>query len=113
MGRSNEVTRMRSLSQANEIRLARAELKKQIARHELTAAHVLATMPPAATSWPIGQLLAAQPRWGSTRAADLLAAHHIGALRAARQLTERQRRVLATALTARCTRSGQTRTRKR
>jgi hypothetical protein len=92
--------RMQALERANAVRLKRAELKRRIADGQVSAAEVILDLPWEATSWPVGELLTSQRRWGSIRAHKLLAGLHISATRAVGDLTERQRRVIATRLRA-------------
>jgi hypothetical protein len=86
--------RLRALERANEIRLARAELKRRIAEGESSVAEVLRDPPHAATSWAIGELLTCQRRWGNTRCRKFLSKHQIIETKPVGKLTERQRRML-------------------
>ena len=90
-----EPQRMRALERANEVRLARARLKRQIADGDTTAARVILELPPEASNWSVRELLMSQRRWGSIRSRKLLAELQIGELRPIGALTERQRRLLA------------------
>ena len=90
--------RMQALERANAVRLRRAELKRRIADGRVSAADVILDLPWEATSWPVGELLTSQRRWGSIRAHKLLAGLHISETRPVGALTERQRRVVATRL---------------
>lgn len=92
--------RMGALARANEIRLARAALKHRIARGEVTAAEVILECPDCASSWPIGDLLMSQWRWGATRMRKFLSRSHVLESKPAGSLTMRQRRMLATMLGA-------------
>ena len=58
---------MRALEQANRVRLARAELKRQVADGELTVAEIVLNCPWEAESMKISDLLTSQHRWGRTR----------------------------------------------
>ena len=87
--------RLQALAQANKVRLARAELKRRIAHGEVSAAEVILTCPPEAYSWPIGELLTSQRRWGENRCRKFLARDQISELKSIGTLTERQRRLLA------------------
>jgi hypothetical protein len=95
-----EPQRMRALERANEVRLARARLKRQIADGHTTAAHVILELPPEATNWSVRELLMSQRRWGSIRSRKLLAELQISELRPIGALTERQRQLLARQLVA-------------
>jgi hypothetical protein len=90
-----EQSRMRALAQANEVRRARAELKRQVADGQLSAAELILQPPPAARAWPLVKLLLSQPQWGHARCSEFLSRNHVGELKAIGALTERQRRVLA------------------
>ncbi|HET8980060.1 MAG TPA: hypothetical protein VFN87_18050 [Solirubrobacteraceae bacterium] len=93
-----EPQRLRALERANQIRLARAALKRSIALGEISAAEVILSCPDAAYSWPIGDLLMSQRRWGSTRCRKFLSRNHIVETKPVGTLTDRQRRVLASSL---------------
>ncbi len=93
-----EPQRLAALERANEVRLARASLKRRIALGEVAAADVLLTCPPETTSWPIGELLISQRRWGSSRCRKFLARNQFVETKQIGTLTERQRRILATSL---------------
>jgi hypothetical protein len=90
--------RFRALARANEIRMARAELKRQIADGEVDPANVILDPPSAARSWSVGELLVSQRGWGATRCRRFLARSHISERRTVGELTERQRHVLASEL---------------
>src|ERR1700761_8381517 len=90
--------RLRALDRANQIRLGRAALKRRIALGEVSAAEVILKCPDAAHSWPIGDLLMSQRRWGSTRCRKFLARNHIVETKPVGSLTDRQRRMLADSL---------------
>lgn len=98
--------RLRALERANEIRLARAELKRRIADGDISAAEVILSPPCAAISWAVGDLLMSQRRWGTTRCRKFLLRNQINENKAIGALTERQRRLLADQLTARASREG-------
>jgi hypothetical protein len=96
--RAPEPQRLRALERANEIRLARASLKRRIALGDVSAAEVLLTCPTEATSWSVGDLLMSQRRWGTTRCRKFLSRNNIIETKQIGTLTDRQRRILATAL---------------
>jgi hypothetical protein len=96
--RAPEPQRLRALERANEIRLARASLKRRIALGDVSAAEVLLTCPTEAASWSVGDLLMSQRRWGTTRCRKFLSRNHIIETKQIGTLTDRQRRILATAL---------------
>src|SRR3954451_9701018 len=90
---------MRALSQANRVRLARAELKRAIADGSKTVAEVVTNCPWEAASMSIGDLLMSQYRWGKTRCRRFLAPIPMSENKTVGSLTERQRREIATRLT--------------
>lgn len=90
--------RRRALERANEVRLARADLKRQIADGVVTAAQVILACPSEASSWSLGDLLMSQRRWGSTKCRKFLSRSLINETKQLGTLTERQRRLLATQL---------------
>ena len=93
--------RLRALERANEIRLARAELKRRIADGDISAAQVILDPPCAAISWEIGELLMSQRRWGSSRCRKFLLRNQISETKPVGALTDRQRRLLADQLSRR------------
>jgi hypothetical protein len=90
--------RLRALERANEIRLARAELKRRIARGSVSAAEIILSPPYEASSWAIGELLMSQRRWGATRCRKFLIRNQISETKPLMTLTDRQRRLLASQL---------------
>ena len=92
---TREPQRLRALERANEIRLARAELKRRIADGQVSAAEIILAPPCEASSWAIGDLLMSQRRWGSTRCRKFLVRNQINETKSVGALTERQRRLLA------------------
>ncbi len=89
---------MRALSQANRVRLARAELKRSIADGRTTVAEVVTNCPWEAASMSIGDLLMSQHRWGKTRCRRFLAPIPMSETKTVGSLTERQRRELSARL---------------
>ena len=89
---------MRALAQANRVRLARAELKRQIAEGETSVEDVVLECPWEAESMAIADLLLSQHRWGRTRCRRFLAAVPISETKTIASMTERQRRALAARL---------------
>src|SRR3954447_3781167 len=63
---------LKALEQANRVRLARAELKRQVASEETTAAEVVLGCPWEASSMELSDLLMSQRRWGRARCRCLL-----------------------------------------
>jgi hypothetical protein len=89
---------MRALELANRVRLARAELKRQVADGEVSVAEIVLECPWEAESMRISDLLTSQHRWGLTRCRRFLAAIPIPENKTIGTMTERQRRALALAL---------------
>jgi hypothetical protein len=100
VGSAREPQRRQALERANQIRLARAALKRQIAMGAVSAAEVILDPPLEASSWAIGELLLSQRRWGSTRCRKFLLRNQITETKPVGHLTLRQRRLLAQQLTA-------------
>ena len=95
-----EPQRLRALEQANQVRLARAELKRRVTEGEVSAAEVILDCPDAAQRWTVSELLMAQRRWGTTRCRKFLERNDISEIKPIGSLTDRQRRMLATQLQA-------------
>ena len=90
---------MRALERANQVRLARAELKRRIASGELDIADVILECPWEAESMAVADLLMSQRRWGQTRCRKFLAQIPMSEKKTIGSMTERQRRELAAQLT--------------
>jgi hypothetical protein len=93
--------RTQALKLANEIRRARARLKRRIAAGDLSADQVILAPPREARSWPLIKLLISQPRWGKVRCRRFLLQAEIDERKPIGDLTERQRRLLVAQLGAR------------
>lgn len=89
---------LQALAQANRVRLARAELKRQVADGELTVAEIVLDSPWEAESMAIADLLMSQHRWGRTRCRRFLASLSLSETKTIGSLTDRQRRALAARL---------------
>lgn len=89
---------LRALQRANEVRLARAELKRRVAEGELTASEVVLDAPWEAESMAIADLLMSQRRWGRTRCRRFLASVPLSETKTIGSMTERQRRAVAAQL---------------
>ena len=89
---------MRALAQANRVRLARAELKRQVAEGETTVADIVLECPWEAESMAIGDLLLSQHRWGRTRCRRFLASIPMSETKTIASMTDRQRRALSARL---------------
>jgi hypothetical protein len=92
---------MRALERANLVRLARAELKRAIARGDLEASEVVRDCPWETESMTISELLTSQRRWGRTRARKFLLPLSLNENKQLGTLTPRQRKILSTELAAR------------
>jgi hypothetical protein len=86
---------LRALAQANRVRLARAELKRQVAEGEATAADVVLNCPWEAESMTIADLLMSQHRWGRSRCRRFLASIPMLETKTIGSMTDRQRNELA------------------
>lgn len=91
---------MRALAKANEVRLARASLKRSIAAGDTTVAEVLDDHPLEAEGMTVAELLASQRRWGKTRSRKLLSRLDLTESKRIGTLTERQMKLLKAALTS-------------
>ncbi len=89
---------MRALARANRVRLARAELKRQVADGELTVADVVLECPWEAESMAIADLLMSQHRWGRTRCRRFLSSRPMSETKSIGTRTDRQRRARAALL---------------
>ena len=89
---------MQALARANRVRLARAELKRSIARGETDASTVVRDCPWETESMTLAELLTSQRRWGRTRARKFLLGVALNENKRLGTLTPRQRALLATAL---------------
>lgn len=89
---------LRALQRANEVRLARAELKRRVAEGELTASEVVLDVPWETESMAIADLLMSQRRWGRTRCRRFLASVPLSETKTIGSMTERQRRAVASQL---------------
>ena len=83
------------------VRLARAELKRAIARGDMDAAEVVRDCPWETESMTIAELLTSQRRWGRTRARKFLIALALNENKRLGTLTPRQRALLSTELSSR------------
>ena len=92
---------MEALARANRVRLARAELKRSIARGDLDAADVVRECPWETESMTLAELLTSQRRWGRTRARKFLMPLSLNENKQLGTLTSRQRRMLSTELASR------------
>ncbi len=89
---------MRALAEANRVRLARADLKRDDRRGEQRGGRGRAYLPWVVSTMTVGELLRSQRRWGRARARKFLFGLGLNENRELGRLTERQRLVLAVAL---------------
>jgi hypothetical protein len=89
---------LQALEYANRVRLARAELKRQVAADETSVAKVVLESPWEAESMEISHLLMSQRRWGRARCRRLLVSLGLPENKQLGTLTERQRVALAAVL---------------
>ena len=92
---------MQALARANRVRLARAELKRSIARGEVEAAEVIRECPWETESMTLAELLTSQRRWGRTRARKFLLGLALNENKRLGTLTARQRAMVSTELSPR------------
>ena len=89
---------MRALERANRVRLARAELKRQVADGTRSVSDVVLSCPWEADSMTISDLLMSQHRWGRTRCRRFLASIPMSENKSIGSMTERQRATLVARL---------------
>jgi hypothetical protein len=89
---------LRALARANEVRLARAEIKRRIADGETTPAEVVLRPPWEVGTMPVSELLMSQRFWGLTRCRRLLRTIPLVENKSIGTMTDRQRHALAAAL---------------
>jgi len=92
---------MQALARANRVRLARAELKRSIARGDVDAADVVRECPWETESMTLAELLTSQRRWGRTRARKFLIGLALNENKKLGTLTSRQRMLLSSELSSR------------
>jgi hypothetical protein len=86
---------MQALRRANEVRLARAALKRAVGEGRTTVGVVILSCPWEAASMTIAELLLSQRRWGATRCTRFLAETGMTETKTVGSMTDRQRRALA------------------
>jgi len=91
---SSRPQHLEALDRANEVRLARAELKRRVAEGRVSAAEVILGCPGEAAGMPVADLLMSQRRWGAKKCRKVLASVPISEMRPVGALTERQRDAL-------------------
>ncbi len=91
---------LRALARANEVRLARAGLKRRVSDGGISVADVILDMPPEAETLPVLDLLMSQRRWGLTRCRKFLRDAHMSESKTVGSMTLRQRTAVAQMLDA-------------
>lgn len=91
---------MQALARANRVRLARAELKRAIARGDVEVIEVIRECPWETESMTLAELLTSQRRWGRTRARKFLIGLALSENKRLGTLTPRQRALLSSALSS-------------
>ena len=86
---------MQALAHANEIRLARAAIKRSIKAGRVSAAAIVRECPDEVSTMTISELLCSQQRWGRARARKFLSPLAVNENRELGKLTERQRGEMA------------------
>lgn len=84
-----------ALRKANETRLMRVQLKRDIRASTTSVVDYLLDPPEFTWNMPVDELLGAQPRWGTVKVGKLLGPLHISTNRRIGKLTPRQRQLLA------------------
>ena len=100
-GSLHQPQHMQALARANRVRLARAALKRDIARGAMSAAEVVKECPWETASMTLAELLTSQRRWGRTRARKFLLSLALSENKTLGTLTERQRTLLSSELESR------------
>ena len=95
---------MQALARANEVRLARAALKRDVAAGRRRVTEVVMESPWEAQSMSLSELLCSQRRWGRARSRKLLATTGLSEAKRLGTLTARQQRILVGALAAKLAR---------
>ena len=91
---------LRALARANQVRLARAQLKRGVAFGKVDVAEVILYCPWEVQSMPVADLLISQPRWGQTRCRKVLAQIPMPETKTVGSMTGRQRSALAAMLSS-------------
>jgi hypothetical protein len=91
---------LRALARANEIRLARAELKRRVLEQEVSVAEIVLNPPAEAENMTVADLLMSQKRWGHTRCRKFLAMIPMSEAKTVGTMTDRQRHAVASTLEA-------------
>jgi hypothetical protein len=94
---------MQALARANQVRLARAALKRDVSAGRREVTEVILESPWEAESMSLSELLCSQRRWGRARSRKLLGSTALNEGKRVGTLTDRQRRILVSALEAKLT----------
>ena len=90
--------RDRALARANDVRVARANLKRELASGHNSAAEIISDPPANALSMSVRQVVLSQRGWGPVRLRRLCRLASVPENKDLRSLTARQRRALLAAL---------------
>jgi hypothetical protein len=93
--------RLAALQVANNVRSARAQLKRDVAAGVLSVADVLVDPPPVAAGISLSSLLVSQRGWGRIKCRRFLSSNDVSETRKLGELSQRQRELLAADLHAR------------
>jgi hypothetical protein len=96
---------MQALARANEVRLARAALKRDVSAGRREVTEVILDSPWETDSMSLSELLCSQRRWGRARSRKLLSSIALNEAKRIGTLTDRQRRILVGALEAKLSRA--------
>lgn len=96
--KSSDPQHLQALARANQVRLARAALKRAIASAERSVTEVVVEAPWESETMTISELLSSQHRWGRTRSRKFLASLGLTENKKLNTLTQRQRQLVARAL---------------
>ncbi|MGH2917201.1 MAG: hypothetical protein ACRDLS_01175 [Solirubrobacteraceae bacterium] len=91
---------MQALRRANQVRLARAELKRRVGDGMVSVNEVIRDCPWEAASMTVIELLLSQRRWGTTRCSKFLARIGMPESKTVGAMTERQRTLLVAAMSS-------------
>ncbi len=89
---------LQALERANQVRLARAQLKRRVAAGQISATEIVLACPREAEGMAVSDLLMSQRRWGRTRCRKFLATIPLTENKTIGSMTERQRHAFASSL---------------
>jgi hypothetical protein len=93
--------RLEALQRANEVRTARAAMKRRIATGEVGAAEAILSGDPEIGGMAVSEVLISQRSWGHVRCRRFLMSISLAENKTIASMTDRQRSLLASALCAR------------